>query len=60
MKQQPINRLERVFELQHTKAHSTIAIHYFCLTNATLIHAPIKAATTSLSWREGKLLLFRE
>ena len=59
MKQQPTNRLEWVFELQHTKAHATIAIHYLGMTKATLIHTPIKAATTSLSWRESKFLVFR-
>jgi len=47
-----------VFELQHTKAHATVVIHYFGITKAALNHAPIKAATTSLSWKEGKLLIF--
>lgn len=60
MKQQPINRLEWVFELQHTKAHATIAIHYLGMTKATLIHTPINAAMTSLFWKDGKLLVFRE
>jgi len=49
-----------VFELQHTKAHSTVVIHYFGITKAALIHTPIKASTTSFSWKEGKLLAFRE